>query len=436
MRVAVAGFGAEGQASLRYWLQQGAEVAIADEHVPTGGFPENILTITGPGAFERLNGFDLVVRTAGLNPGKIKTDGIIWSATNEFFEKCPAKIIGVTGTKGKGTTASYIASVLRAAGKTVHLVGNIGVPALNVLSKIRTNDIVVYELSSFQLWDIKKSPHTAVVLMIEPDHLNVHLNMYDYVKAKSHIRLYQNAVDTCWYHPHNALSKQVAESASDGRIAAFNDARFAGSVYISNGSFWRNEQELCSIDAMVLPGAHNLDNACAALSAALEYTDDYSLVEAGLRSFTGLPHRLQYVRSVAGVRYYDDSIATTPGSAVAALRAFEQPKVILLGGRAKGGTFESVIAEAVSCKAKIIAFGESASDIAALASAHNVPCHQMLKRADMFAIVQAAAAIAEPESVVIMSPAAASFDMYENYEQRGRAFVDAVKRLAEVSNKR
>ena len=168
MKIAIAGYGVEGRANYEYWNTPENQVVIVDERdIPTNELPSiDTSVITGTDAFARLEGYDMVVRTAGLAPSKIRTDGKIWSSTNEFFEKCPAPIVGVTGSKGKGTTSSLIAGILRAAGKKVHLLGNIGVPALSALSEIEPDDIVVYELSSFQLWDIKRSPNVAVVLHI------------------------------------------------------------------------------------------------------------------------------------------------------------------------------------------------------------------------------------------------------------------------------
>lgn len=439
MNIAIAGYGLEGEQNYRYWNTPGNQVTIVDaQKVPGKPVPDGAKTILGPDSFSQLNGFDMVVRTASLAPTKIQTDGKVWSATNEFFTQCPAPIIGVTGTKGKGTTSSMIASMLRAAGKTVHLVGNIGVPALGELAKIDSGDIVVFELSSFQLWDLEKSPHIAAILMIEPDHLNVHKDFDDYVNAKANIRRFQTLDDACVYHPTNTYSHHIAMTGPyfmDDKTRAKWEAtadRYGvpddGQVYVNDDAFYVDGQRICGVDALRLPGAHNLENACAAISVARHYAQDSMAIENGLRVFTGLPHRLKFVAEVDGVRYFDDSIATTPGSAIAALRAFEESKVIILGGSDKGSSYGGVISICRETGTKVIAVGETGAQIAALCEQQGVECKSVEGRT-MADIVTQARAVAVAGDVVILSPASASFDMFKSYSDRGDQFVRTVQTL-------
>lgn len=424
MKVAIAGFGVEGRASFEYWNTEGNQVVIVDERdIEPQDLPLDASVITGDKAFSRLDGFDMVVRTAGLSPAKISTDGKIWSATNEFFEKCPAPIIGVTGTKGKGTTSSLISSILRAAGKTVHLVGNIGQPALAQLASITSDDIVVYELSSFQLWDLEKSPQLAVVLMIEPDHLDVHADFHDYIEAKGNITKNQLTTDRVVYFADNEYSRQIAES-SVGQRLPFPSPRTA---WVNGDYFYYQDKELCSVDDLQLVGEHNLLNACAAITAVWPWVQDGSVIAEGLRGFSGLPHRLKFVRELNGVKYYDDSIATTPGSAIAAMRAFREPKIIILGGSDKGADYTEVIETAKSTATEVIAIGQTGKRIDDLCKKIGVICHyeQTLNSA-----VELARRSTVPGDVVILSPASASFDMFKNYADRGEKFILAVNELA------
>lgn len=456
MKIIIAGYGVEGISNLIYFQQKfpDAEFVVADERpadkLPT--IPDGVKLISGKNAFsEQLGDADLVVRTASLPPRNIKTSGKIWSATNEFFDKCPAPIIGVTGTKGKGTTCSLIASVLQQAGQTVHLVGNIGVPALDVLPKIKKTDIVVYELSSFQLWDLEKSPHIAVVLMIEPDHLNVHADFADYLNAKKNIRRHQCISDKCIYHPTNKYSREVAAMPFDGLLdrqghamceCCGDDAldfaqRYAipddDQVYVQDGYFCVQNRQICSTDHLRLPGAHNLENACAAMSAVTELpvtvTDEQ--FAAGLESFTGLPHRLKFVAEKNGVKYYDDSISTTPGSAIAALKAFTEPKVLILGGSDKGADYTELAQEIARQQMRaVIVNGANAGKLAEILHKNKVSCQIMqLEMAPMPEVVEAAAGLVQPGDAVILSPAAASFDMFKSYSDRGDQFVATVEKL-------
>ena len=450
MKIIIAGYGLEGISNLIYFRRKfpDAEFMVADERPADKlpAIPDGVKLVTGKNVFqEQLDDADLVVRTASLPPRNIETRGKVWSATNEFFDKCPAPIIGVTGTKGKGTTCSLITAILQQAGQTVHLVGNIGVPALDVLPKIKKTDIVVYELSSFQLWDLEKSPHIAVVLMIEPDHLNVHTDFADYLNAKKNIRCHQHLGDVCLYHPTNKYSQEVAATPLD-RLPDTGDnhgdtldfaQRYAipddDQVYVQDGYFCVQNRRICSTSHLRLPGAHNLENACAAMSAVTELpitvTDEQ--YAAGLESFTGLPHRLKFVAEKNSVKYYDDSISTTPGSAIVALKAFTEPKILILGGSDKGADYTELAQEIARQQMRaVIVNGANASEIIEILHKNKVSCQVVqLEMASMLAVVETAASQAQPGDVVILSPAAASFDMFKSYNDRGEQFVAAVGKL-------
>lgn len=428
MKIAIAGYGLEGKSNYEYFKSRG-DVTIVDERETVDDLPAGVPTILGAGAFDKLGGFDMVVRTAGLSPRKIMTDGKVWSATNEFFAQCMTPIIGVTGSKGKGTTASLIASILRAAGKTVELVGNIGVPALSALERANAADVVVYELSSFQLWDLEKSPQTAVVLMIEPDHLDVHADMQDYVQAKAQIARHQAPGDLLVVHGANEYSQSIAAQSAAVKV----NYPSTESAHVADGAFWYGDARLCDVTALHLPGRHNLDNACAAIDACWPLVQDGATIAQGLSGFAGLPHRLKFVREVAGVRYYDDSIATTPGSAIAALAAFDEPKVMILGGSDKGASYDT-LADSVATLGTVravVAVGQTGGRIADLLEAKGAG--EIVARVTaktMSEIVRAASERAQPGDVVILSPASASFDMFKSYADRGEQFIAAVEALA------
>ncbi|MBC7512091.1 UDP-N-acetylmuramoyl-L-alanine--D-glutamate ligase [Candidatus Saccharibacteria bacterium] len=436
MNIALAGFGKEGKASYDYWNRDGNQITIVDEQA-VGDAPEGVATIIGSDAFSKLADFDLIIRSPGINPKKLPYENKVWSATNEFFKRCPAETIGVTGTKGKGTTCSLIASILRAAGNTVHLVGNIGEPALGILPEIKSDDIVVYELSSFQLWDIQFSPDVAVVLGIEPDHLDVHDSFEDYVQAKANIRRYQEIWDECYYHPTNENSRKIATTSAsyveDERqleARSQNIYRYGSeeSVFVQDGWFVDNmDRQIASVDSLRLPGKHNVENACAAIAAAQHYTIDADAFKKGLEDFTGLPHRLKFVEEVNRVKYYDDSIATTPGSAIAAIASFEEPKILILGGKDKGADYTELIESCSRSASTVIAIGSNGPRIAQMCE--DLGVSYIEEQGGMTDIVERAADIAQPGSVVILCPAASSFDMFKSYADRGDQFIGAVKQL-------
>lgn len=440
MKIAIAGYGVEGRSNYAYWAKDPTnEITIVDERELNAiqDLPAGVAAITGTDALSKLDGFDLVIRTAGLAPYKLHTNAKIWSGTNEFFAKCPAKIIGVTGSKGKGTTASLIASILEAAGKKVWLVGNIGLAALDVLDQIQPDDIVVYELSSFQLWDIEASPQIAVVLFIEQEHLDVHTSMEDYVGAKARITQFQTEDDLLIYNERNQYAAQIA-AGSRARKVGYPSANEAH-VYTYDEVFCYGEGNvICSTQELRIAGEHNLANAVVAIDAVWPIIGGdpnvKEFIKNGFNNFKGLPHRLAYVATVNDVAYYDDSIATTPGSAIAALRAFQtKPRVIILGGSYKGSDFSELAQELVAQtnKAPVTALliGAETDRIAEALDQMGFPSYEKLGDTTADAFTKRAAEISQPGGVVLLSPAAASFGLFKNYVDRGEQFIAAVKNL-------
>ncbi len=428
MKIALLGYGIEAESAYKYFLKKypAAEfVVYENKPEPKKPLPENVEFHGGVKSFDNIKA-DIAIRTPAINPKKASVSGKVTSVTKLFFENCPAPIIGVTGTKGKGTTASLINEILKAAGKKVWLVGNIGEPALDVLEDIQPGDIVVYELSSFQLWDLKMSPHIAVVLMVEPEHLDVHDDNEDYVRAKSNIALFQSKEDSVVYYAKNDVSRSIAE-ASKGKQIPYPDERY---VYEKDGYFYYQQQKICSIEALKLPGKHNIENACAAITVAWQWTQDGSAIQEGLSQFHGLPHRLKFVANKKGVEYYDDSIATTPGSTIAALKAFEQPKVVILGGSSKGSDFAGLATKIKSLSIKkALIIGEEAENIKCNLDDVGFENYEVLSSVTMNDIVAKASELASSGDVVILSPACASFDMFKNYEARGEEFINEVEKL-------
>lgn len=414
MKVAIAGYGIEGKASYEYWRSLGSELVIADERETVEGLPEGVETLLGPDAFSHLDSVDLIIRSPSVHPDKLPYGEKVWSSTNEFFAKCPAPIIGVTGTKGKGTTSSLITSILEVSGKTVHLIGNIGKPALAELGRITPDDIVVFELSSFQLWDVKKSPHVAVILGIEPDHLDVHHDMAEYVAAKANITRWQTEEDMLVFNSENEIATSIAEKSHAQKIRyPFDMTDFA--------------------DALVIPGQHNIENAAAAIAAIREYVQDDAIIRKGLTNFTGLPHRIKFIREINGIRFYDDSYSSAPTASIAALKSFEQPKVILLGGFEKGADFTELagyIARTASVRRAVI-YGATRERVAAALKGQGVDeGRYIVLDTQVFAdIIKTAVESADRGDAILLSPGCASFDMFRNFTDRGEQFIKIVESL-------
>lgn len=246
--------------------------------------------------------------------------------------------------------------------KNVHLLGNIGVPALDILPTIKPDDIVVFELSSFQLWDLTRSPETAVVLMIEPEHQDVHSSMEEYVNAKSNIAKFQTEDDLIIYHPNNPFSAKVAENSKARKMQYMKPS----GAYVIGGQIVIGDIAVALSQEVGLIGEHNLENICAAITAAWRYTKNITAIQSAIKTFKGLPNRLEFVKEVRGVKFYNDSYSSAPGATIAAIKSFSEPEVLICGGFDRGLDYsELALSISLSKKyKKVLLMGQTKTSIA------------------------------------------------------------------------
>jgi len=432
MKVAILGYGEQGRSAYEYWKSQGAEITICDQS-ETLELPLDVDKHQGETHLNHLDAFDLIVRSPFVKPADIvaaNTPEIaekVTTVTNEFFRVCPAKnIVGVTGTKGKGTTSTLIAKMLEADGKRVHLGGNIGIPPLDLLkNNIQPDDWVVLELANFQLIDLQYSPHIAVCLMVVPEHLDWHRDVNEYYTAKTQLFRHQTPDDFAIYYAANEDSKRIA-STGKGWLIPYMERPGA---FVENEQIVVDNQPVCSVRDLKLLGQHNWQNACAAITAFWKVSQNLEAIRQVLTTFSGLEHRLEFVREVNDVKYYDDSFGTTPETAMVAIQAFGQPKVVILGGSDKGASYDELAKVVATSNVRhALTIGKMGPKIAEALIAAGYD-NGMSGGGTMKDIVDEAAKLAEPGDVVLLSTACASFDMFKNYKDRGEQFKAAVLAL-------
>lgn len=458
MKIAILGFGREGKTVLKFLRRspqyKNAGIWILDKN-PNLTTSQVVNIKTGRDYLKNLDKFDIVFRSPGVPynlPGiqsALKKGVKFSSATKLFFENFNGEVIGITGTKGKGTTATLLYEILRASRKPVYLAGNIGKPVLEILPKLRRNSFVILELSSFQLQDLKNSPNIAVVLDIFPDHMDSHKNMAEYLDAKANIARYQKKSDKIFYFGDNKYSKWIAQK-SRGKKIGVQPKKFG----------------LFNKDNLKIPGYHNFKNAVMAASVALSLGCPKNTILKVIRNFRGNEHRLELVRcikisnqslmSFANIRemdsrlvrenkicFYNDSASTNPQTAIAAIKAFKEPKILIAGGKDKNLNY-SPLAQALknSNTKMVVLFGENKRKIYKAVRKSGVPIKIVkdLKKAIEIAYHHSKLKMTPPGIRhwrkqnsklinVVFSPASTSFDMFHDYAERGKRFKEIVQKL-------
>lgn len=451
-RVTIVGLGS-GRTAVgiaQFLVQYGARVTISDALTRQqlgagidrlGSLPVEL--VLGPSSDDAaLADPDFIFLIPGLRPRSatvlraIQRGVPILTEIGLFLRLCPAEVVGVTGTKGKSTTTTLIGRVLAEGPRPVLVGGNIGSSVIQELSRLRAEDIVVLELSSFQLETLGRSPHVAVVTNVFEDHLDHHGTREAYIAAKGNIIRWQGPRDIAVLNLDDsatmALGTGTASSVHGYSLTSIpkRGARLTndGNLVLVDG---HQEVVLCSSHELRVPGRHNISNALAAAAVGQIYGIEPTRIAQTLREFEGLPHRLERVADIQGVLWINDSQGTTPYATLTALSAFARPAVVILGGVAKGADFTALGQELVNRATGAVLIGQAADEIASAINhaRRQRPSQLRVERAATLAeAVERAAALARPGDVVLLSPACASFDMFTSYEDRGERFRELVLR--------
>lgn len=453
MKIALVGWGVETQSANRYFGPDHTYLIASEE--PRDDFPSGTNITVQANSKARAPGLtsnaqdlsylkdielcDLVV----VSPTAKKTlerafdsGNAIWGKVTSniqlFFENCPtSNIIGVTGTKGKGTTSTLIAKLLQASGKTVHLGGNIGLAALDLLPNIGSEDWVVLELSSFQLYKLSYSPHIAVHLMMLPEHIaEWHLTMDDYVTAKANLFAHQKPKDVAIYLPSNEYSAHNVLKSPGLRIPYTKSP----GAHVENEAIIIDDSSIILLKDIALRGSHNIENICAAVTAVWQVCKEPEIFANVIRSFSGLEHRLQLVRELDGVQYIDDSFGTTPDTAIVAMNAFTEPKVVIIGGHDKGNNMQPVVERLRQSDIRsVIGIGiigkQIVDELQKSSTSTQLHTKDDYNNWTMEEIVSIARNDACGGDIVLLSAGTSSFGIFQDYKDRGNQFIKAVNTL-------
>ncbi|MBQ8681728.1 MAG: UDP-N-acetylmuramoyl-L-alanine--D-glutamate ligase [Bacilli bacterium] len=406
----------------------------------------NITTSLGNNYLENIKEFDVIFRSPSFlptNPYLVKEaerGALITTEIEQVIKLAPCPIIGVTGSKGKTTTTTILNDILKGLGYSTYLGGNIGTPLFSKLNEMKSTDIVVLELSSFQLMNMPVSPQIAVVTNISPDHLDIHGSYEEYINAKKNLFLNQMKDDILVLNADDEIVSKFREDAK-GEVRYFknisianNDIKDINNNFILNGKMIEyNGKVVIDTTKLLLKGNHNYLNICAALNAIKDYINiPYEELEAIIKDIKSVPHRLEFVRNINNVKWYNDSASTTPDKSLAGLYAFDEDIVLIAGGYDKNISYEPMAKPILERVSKLILFGDTKDKIyravmnESRVSGKSIPIYVMDTLEE---VIEVANKVSIPGEVVLFSPASASFDMFKNAYQRGDLFKSFVEKL-------
>jgi len=438
-KILVMGLGVSNRPLVRLLLSYGCTVTGCDR-TPREKLDSEVLDLERQGCRLQvgeayLDGLeaDIVFRTPGMHPDipalrQLRDAGAkITSEMEAFFALCPCTLLAVTGSDGKTTTTTLISEILKTAGKTVWLGGNIGTPLLPLCPQMEEDDFAVVELSSFQLMDMTRSPQVAVVTNLAPNHLDVHKDMDEYVQAKKNIFKFQGSGDRLILNADNAITDSFTGNGVTKKFSRLGE----GYVHIRDGVIFRGETPVLHTADILLPGVHNIENYMAAIAAVEGLADDEAIRHVA-KNFGGVEHRIELVRVKDGVRYYNDSIASSPSRTIAGLNSFPEKVLLIAGGYDKHIPYD--VLGPYICRSVKALFVNGATGGLIRAAAENCPDYQpglpeIVDCENFTDAVSKAAAAAKEGDVVLMSPASAAFDQFKNFMERGNYFKKLVKEL-------
>ncbi len=444
-KVAVVGIGVSNIPLIKRLAEYGCKITAFDkkryDDIPVELAEEfdklGVELCLGDNYLEGLRGFDIVYRTPSMMPdnqylARCREEGaIITSEMEEFVKYCPAKIFAITGSDGKTTTTSIIYEILKEEGYRTWVGGNIGTPLFDKLDEMKKEHKVVLELSSFQLISMKQAVDVAVITNLSPNHLDIHRDMDEYIDAKKNIFLYQRCEDLLILNRENDITNSFEKEAK-GTVSKFSLYReLDDGAYYQDGKLYLNRQFICHKDDIKLIGMHNVDNMLAAFCATRGEVSIETLRKIA-SSFTGVEHRTEFIGEVDGVKYYNDSIASSPTRTIAGLKGFNRPIILIAGGYDKNIPFDTLAKEGFEYIKGLILVGLTKDKIRGefekemVLRGKNIPIYEAKTFEDT---VEIARRIAQTGDIVSLSPACASFDMFPNFELRGRRFKELVNNM-------
>lgn len=446
-RVAVIGLGVSNLPLLDYLLQFTNKLVVFDKK-EISQIDSKIMDILskkeieyelGKDYLQKLKNFDIIFRSPSCRPDvpeileEIKRGAILTSEIEMLLKLCPGKTIGITGSDGKTTTTSLIYEILKEKGYNCYLGGNIGTPIFTKISEMKPEDIIVLELSSFQLMDIDVSPNIAVITNITPNHLDIHKSYEEYIEAKKNIFKYQKENDILILNYDNEITKNMEEQAK-GKVLFFSkETKLSDGILLDGDIIKQAENKirrhLIKVKDIILRGKHNYENVCTAIAATQSLVDIETAIKA-IKKFKGVEHRIEFVREINGVKWYNDSIGSSPTRTIAGLNSFNEHIVLIAGGYDKNLDYEPLAKPIIEKVTNLILLGQTADkiykEVDKIRENKNI---NIYKCDNLLEAVEIAKSVSKPNEVVLFSPASASFDMFKNFMERGNKFKEIVNHI-------